>query len=490
MAATLITSSLLILVILIIRKVFHGKMNLQLQYAMWLLVVARLLLFQIDLLPTSFSVMNFFDDQKIQSPQENLVTAQIAAEQAIAEHAITEQTIAEYALPMQKIIALIATAQTVLGEMVQGWSWKTTLICINIVGSIIFILWLMAYNLFFIRNLRKRRIPYLPIEPRKAEPRKAETQKENSFKTYNFSKTYNSEKYPLKVYVINGIKSPFLYGGSVYITPEIAENEEMKRHALTHEYSHYLQHDELWSWVRIICLVCYWYNPLVWVAAFISKQDCELACDNRSINLLGEDFRYSYARTLLLLFTRTNISGFQYQDNINDLIPNLTVLNMTTSMNDKSNHCKYSKERIAMIAKKAGKRSPTRRIITVITTVIVVMVLAITILSTFSSNNYFNRCMIVYFEQDTAETQKDEIGAAIQQYKKVSKLEYTSAEEAWAEFSKTYLKNNANIFTENPLENADSFTVYFKKNTNINELRDYIENLKGVRIVIVNPSAY
>ena len=143
-----------------------------------------------------------------------------------------------------------------------------------------------------------------------------------------------------------------------------------------------------------------------------------------------------------------------------------------------------------MIAKKAGKRSPTRRIITVITTVIVVMVLAITILSTFSSNNYFNRCMIVYFEQDTAETQKDEIGAAIQQYKKVSKLEYTSAEEAWAEFSKTYLKNNANIFTENPLENADSFTVYFKKNTNINELRDYIENLKGVRIVIVNPSAY
>jgi beta-lactamase regulating signal transducer with metallopeptidase domain len=44
MTETVITSSLLIVLILILRLVFKGKINQRLQYALWAVVVLRLIL--------------------------------------------------------------------------------------------------------------------------------------------------------------------------------------------------------------------------------------------------------------------------------------------------------------------------------------------------------------------------------------------------------------------------------------------------------------
>ena len=45
----------------------------------------------------------------------------------------------------------------------------------------------------------------------------------------------------------------------------------------------------------------YWFNPLVWIAAYVSKADGELACDEAAIRSLGEAERIPYGRTLLAL---------------------------------------------------------------------------------------------------------------------------------------------------------------------------------------------
>ena len=77
--------------------------------------------------------------------------------------------------------------------------------------------------------------------------------------------------------------------------------EQEKKYCIEHEYSHYLQGDMVWSVCRIVCLILHWYNPLVWLAVTLSKKDAELACDERTIERLGEEERYSYGHTLVEL---------------------------------------------------------------------------------------------------------------------------------------------------------------------------------------------
>ena len=48
-----------------------------------------------------------------------------------------------------------------------------------------------------------------------------------------------------------------------------------------------------------MALALHWYNPLVWLAVILSKQDGELACDAGAVARLGEGERIPYGRTLV-----------------------------------------------------------------------------------------------------------------------------------------------------------------------------------------------
>lgn len=112
---------------------------------------------------------------------------------------------------------------------------------------------------------------------------------------------------PLPVYVVPGLSSPCLFGlrrPNIYLPPEVAEDETVLRHALAHEYTHFRHGDHIWAALRCLVLVLHWYNPLVWAAAYLSRQDGELACDEGAIRRLGEDERIPYGRTLVSLVAR------------------------------------------------------------------------------------------------------------------------------------------------------------------------------------------
>ena len=72
-------------------------------------------------------------------------------------------------------------------------------------------------------------------------------------------------------------------------------------HVIAHETTHACHLDPLWSALRGVCLTVYWFDPLVWAAAIVSRRDCELACDEGALKRLGEDQRIPYGRTLLSL---------------------------------------------------------------------------------------------------------------------------------------------------------------------------------------------
>lgn len=112
--------------------------------------------------------------------------------------------------------------------------------------------------------------------------------------------------YPLPVYVTEKLPSPCLYGiirPAVYVTPGSLCDEKRTAYVTAHELTHYSQMDHIWSFVRVLCLCMYWFNPLVWMAVALSRRDSELACDERTLRRIGTGNRVEYARTLIEMMT-------------------------------------------------------------------------------------------------------------------------------------------------------------------------------------------
>lgn len=108
-------------------------------------------------------------------------------------------------------------------------------------------------------------------------------------------------RYP--VYKVPDIISPCVMrvNGKVgiYLTEAVAEDDEKREYALAHEICHLRHRDLFWGNIRCIILACNWFNPLIWLAAVLSKRDEELACDERVIRVLGEAKRFRYGKVLV-----------------------------------------------------------------------------------------------------------------------------------------------------------------------------------------------
>ncbi|MCQ2454000.1 MAG: M56 family metallopeptidase [Clostridia bacterium] len=80
-------------------------------------------------------------------------------------------------------------------------------------------------------------------------------------------------------------------------------------HVLTHEVCHLKNHDPLWSLLRLACCVVHWFNPLVWIAANMSRTDAELRCDDRVVRPMNMEQKTAYANVLVLAAARRNAPG-------------------------------------------------------------------------------------------------------------------------------------------------------------------------------------
>jgi hypothetical protein len=106
----------------------------------------------------------------------------------------------------------------------------------------------------------------------------------------------------LPVYVTDAIASPCLFGlfrPAIYLTARAAKMQDGLRHVIAHETCHFRQNDHIWSVLRVLCAAFWWWNPLVWAAAVLSKTDAEIACDETTIRQLGKERRLDYGRTLV-----------------------------------------------------------------------------------------------------------------------------------------------------------------------------------------------
>ena len=75
---------------------------------------------------------------------------------------------------------------------------------------------------------------------------------------------------------------------------------------LAHEVCHLKGYDPIGGLLRNACCAVHWFNPLVWVAARMSRADQELACDERVTQIMNDEERIHYASTLALAAARRN----------------------------------------------------------------------------------------------------------------------------------------------------------------------------------------
>lgn len=107
----------------------------------------------------------------------------------------------------------------------------------------------------------------------------------------------------INIYNTDAVNSACLYGvvhPAVYVNNKAADNEFI----ISHELTHYRHRDNWWALVRMLCVCIYWFNPLVWMAAHFHKEDCELFCDEVVVRNCSASEKQKYGEMLLNAATR------------------------------------------------------------------------------------------------------------------------------------------------------------------------------------------
>ena len=263
-----LTSSLLILAVLLIRALLGEKISLRARYVLWAVVLLRLLVpVQLPLdLPGAPARLAEELPYQLTYPTVPMYPVSGAPDAVSSEmrRSPDDRTQATFiqTLPDGEQVSVTVPIWSRYQVLLTRW-WGGALAVAGIVA---------VSNLHFYRKLKKRRAPL------------------------------DIKDYSLPVYVAEGLPSPCLFGvlrPCVYVTPEAAATPDALRHVLAHELTHYAHKDHLWAAARCLALALHWYNPLVWLAAGLSKRDGELACDEGAVARLGEAERIPYGRTLV-----------------------------------------------------------------------------------------------------------------------------------------------------------------------------------------------
>jgi|GEM_PF-1192771 len=270
-----LSSCALILAVIAIRAVFGRRMRPGLRYALWGLVLLRLLV-PVQLFAAPWGVAAALPEDMT---EKNVYVFPMERIPVMDAGDFAGALQANPSIPIEKMdpnsfgYSRVSPDGTAIVRYADKWSVSDILRGVWLVGIGVTAAVFLVSNARFYARLRKRR-------------RLLETDG------------------PLRVYAVENLSSSCLFGNAVYAAAETAEDGARLRHVLAHELSHYRHGDHVWTLLRCAALALHWYNPLVWWAAALSRQDSELCADAGALRRLGEAEREDYGATLIELSAR------------------------------------------------------------------------------------------------------------------------------------------------------------------------------------------
>lgn len=291
MLFVLISSSVLILLIIAVRFVFQKKVDPRFLYAIWILVVIKLLMplpiyllekceIHVNDIQSSWSIMNVVSIVE----QENM-------EKTGMNHGSKPQAIIQSAELEGDVDNRVNDDANIQEEKSVRINSMIDRFVINNVQTILKYGWIFGAVLFCIIQLRSgfRLRKFLLLN-----------REQSKFMGQN-------------IYVIDQLSSPILVRGrgvrsDIYIPREILDDEQLVSHAILHENMHRKHGDIWWGYIRNTLLIIYWFDPLVWLAALLSKRDSEYACDSAVLENMPLNEQRIYGECLIKLAERNNNS--------------------------------------------------------------------------------------------------------------------------------------------------------------------------------------
>ncbi len=290
--ATLV-GSVVIVLILAFQKVLGRKLGPRWGHALWLVLVARLLL--PGSLPGQVDLVHLFPrgDRQIQlgqsgDPVENVNISGIAQDSAGIRNGQAPK--AEPDVVEQRQVTSISRTPT--SAQVQHRSLTEDLVRILpflwLVGAFAVGITLLWSN-FFLWRIVKRERPLLDQK---------------------ILELFEECKDEMAVHTIVGlipsarIKSPALFG---FVRPRLllpmamvveTDHEEL-RYIFLHELAHLKHRDIYLGWLTGLLQILHWFNPLVWFAFYSMRADRELSCDALVLSRAGEEKSQEYGNAIL-----------------------------------------------------------------------------------------------------------------------------------------------------------------------------------------------
>lgn len=292
-----VSSAVLAAVLIALHYLLRGKIGARLQYALWLVLLVRLLL-PVSIGKTAVSVGNLLPDVPSEpvaaaAPETPKIVRDTQTNALSPEASDVPAAAAQPSAPVppevEKPAASTAAVENDTQKTTQN-SRKMTVSASKLLvfawfyGFLFFTFWFIFCNLRYAKRLRAGLMRRVAATEGRPELRLTRT-----------------------------ALSPCLFGffrPVIYLTEECAQDMQLLHHCAEHEYTHYLHRDHIWALLRGVCLALHWFDPFVWWAAALSRTDAELFCDEATIRRLGEDARADYGRSLIRMTCRETVDPF------------------------------------------------------------------------------------------------------------------------------------------------------------------------------------
>lgn len=303
----MLESSLLVLMILGIRKVFNGRICYAAVYALWLVAALRFLV-PFNIIPTPFGIgtmvsdtvsswkaseaektkaagLSVKDADMVLNPDGQNILSKTAGKKTALDRIKRQNGGNGKNIEKVKIVYSGKHAQPSWNAKLRSLPWSRICIAGWLSISGIFLLFFVWSNVGLMHRLKTDR-------------------------------RYLGQRGKVAVYGTGVLQTPCLYGvfrPVIYLPESLLdrEQEEIEQMVL-HEYVHYLHRDYIWAMLRILLLSVYWFHPFVWVVVSCSKKDAEMFCDETVIRLLGEDNRLAYGSLLIQIAGERHWGDFRY----------------------------------------------------------------------------------------------------------------------------------------------------------------------------------
>ncbi|HDR4909499.1 TPA: M48 family metalloprotease [Bacillus cereus] len=300
---TSIMASILVGLILCIKVLLKKQLTPRWQYALWLILLVRLLL---PWSPnSSFSMYSMLSQgyEYLSYPMQENLKVQTSNE-------INEQKTSSFYLKGENEVKKVQTFQDT-----DKSTWSLS------IYEVLLYVWLLGVFClsFFTLIVNKRLYVYLQ--------KQSVIKDDRVLRIFESCKETMSIKRNISLLLTSEVSSPTLFG---YIRPRILLcerhieqlDDNQLRFIFHHELAHFKRKDVGVNWLMYSLLVLHWFNPILWYAYYVMREDQEIACDALALTFIGPKEKLAYGHTIITLLeyysnykktpTLANFSGNKY----------------------------------------------------------------------------------------------------------------------------------------------------------------------------------